>query len=65
MGEDVPEQTPALIGILDRIVAATDRERICIDDLVQAIGSTGFTPVLLISALAVASTLSGIPCSRP
>jgi hypothetical protein len=57
----MPEQTSVLIGILDRILAATDKDRICIGDLVQAIGSASFTPVLLIPALAVVSPLSGIP----
>ena len=55
------EQTAVLVGIVDRIVAATDREQVGVDDLVQAVGHASFTPVLLIPAIAVATPLSGIP----
>jgi len=56
-----PDQTEILVGIVDRIVAATDKEQVGIDDLVQAIGHASFAPVLLIPAIAVATPLSGIP----
>jgi hypothetical protein len=55
------DRTGILAGIVDRIVAATQKEQVGIDDLVQAIGHASFTPVLLIPAIAVASPLSGIP----
>nr|WP_256327092.1 exopolysaccharide biosynthesis protein [Roseicitreum antarcticum] len=46
---------------VNRILAATDKEQVSVEDLVQAIGHASFTPVLLIPAIAVASPLSGIP----
>lgn len=55
------EQTAVLVGIVDRIVAATHSEQVGVDDLVRAVGHASFTPVLLIPAIAVASPLSGIP----
>lgn len=58
---NVSDQTGIMVGIVDRIIAATDREQVGIDDLVQAIGHASFTPVLLIPAFAVATPLSGIP----
>lgn len=50
-----------LTTVLDRVVAATLKDEVAIDDLVQAIGHASFTPVLLLPALAVATPLSGIP----
>lgn len=55
------EEKAILTTVLDRVVAATHKDEVDIDDLVQAIGHAGFTPVLLLPALAVATPLSGIP----
>lgn len=50
-----------LVGIVDRVIEAAEQEDVAVDDLVQAVGRAGFTPVLLVPAIAVVSPLSGIP----
>lgn len=55
------EEKAVLTGIVDRIVNATHKEQLDIDDLVQATGRASLSPVLLIPAIAVATPLSGIP----
>jgi hypothetical protein len=54
--------TPAsLSGIIDRVLEAAQDEVITVQALVQSVGRAGFTPLLLVPALAVATPLSGIP----
>lgn len=55
------EEKANLTAIVDRIIEATQKEHLYIDELVEAIGQASFTPVLLLPALAVVSPLSGIP----
>ncbi len=55
------EDKAILTAIVDRVVEATHKEQVDINDLVQAIGHVSFTPVLLLPAIAVATPLSGIP----
>lgn len=60
-GHTVSGERAFLTTIVDRVVAATHKEEVAVDDLVQAIGQASFTPVLLLPAIAVATPLSGIP----
>jgi len=50
-----------LVGLADRIDAGATGQKISVDRLVDIIGASSFTPLLLAPALAVASPLSGIP----
>ncbi len=46
---------------MDRVIEATHKEQVDINDLVQSIGHASFSPLLLFPAIAVATPLSGIP----
>lgn len=55
------EEKVTLAAIVDRVIEATYKEQVDINDLVQSIGHASFTPLLLFPAIAVATPLSGIP----
>lgn len=48
-------------GIVDRLEAATLRDRLSVRVLVEEFGSSSFLPALMVPALLVVSPLSGIP----
>jgi hypothetical protein len=53
---------PASLGeVLERVESATDAEDLTFGDLIAAVGTASFVPVLIVPALAVVSPLSGIP----
>ena len=60
-GNFMTEQNVSLPQIVDRVIDAADGETVSLDTVVQSVGRAGFTPLLLVPALAVASPLSGIP----
>ena len=50
-----------LVGIIDDVTKATQESHVSVEDIVKSIGHAGFTPLLLMPALAVTTPLSGIP----
>lgn len=62
---DAPGQYPSrprsLTEIVDRVIAASDRDEVGLDTLIESFGRASFTPLLLIPAFTVATPLSGIP----
>ena len=54
-------QETSLSAIIDRVVAASHRDRVTVREIVEAIGRRSFLPLLLLPALVAATPLSGIP----
>lgn len=54
-------ETTSVNQIVDRLESLTDRDRICVRDIVAAFGARSFLPILMVPALLVFSPLSGIP----
>ncbi len=55
------EQNTSLPQIIDRVIEAADGDKVTLETVVHSVGRAGFTPLLLVPALAVSSPLSGIP----
>ena len=50
-----------LTDIIDQVVDTAQTEKVSLHDVIDAIGSASFAPVLLLPAVAVTTPLSGIP----
>ncbi|TDL79761.1 exopolysaccharide biosynthesis protein [Palleronia sediminis] len=59
--ENPPENNHRVRDIVDRLDELTDKEEVSVETILDAFGTTGFLPILMIPALLVVSPLSGIP----
>lgn len=58
----MPEEPRSLQELLDRIMeAADDRDQVSLGEIMEAVGSRSFGPLLLLAGVITVSPLSGIP----